>query len=415
MVYKTAIIGGGVAGLTAGIMLADVFGEDVIILEKLGRVGKKLIATGNGRGNVTNESLSEVNYHSKEGDAQTFVRHAIRTFDNTSLKSFLYSLGMLTVTEGFKVYPASLQASSVLDLMRARLAQSKATVRTDFEVASIKKEKCFKITSSGGEVVSAQTVILATGGKCQKQFGTDGSAYKLARSLGHTVTECLPSLVQLKTDLTDIRNLKGIKQVACLTLMDGNSPILCEKGDILFTEFGISGDATFRISTLATTVRQPQVSIEFMPELAEFELATELNKKLRRTPYLTAEDLLTGFVNKQVGRAIIKRAGINPTSNCTKEDVRRVAELVKDFRLQILGTLGFDYAQVTRGGVRIGEVDAKTMQSKSVEDLYFAGEILDIDGDCGGYNIQWATSSAYLAAANIIGKLGGKMSDYCAK
>ncbi|MBQ9709737.1 MAG: aminoacetone oxidase family FAD-binding enzyme [Clostridia bacterium] len=400
-IYKVAIIGGGASGLVAGAMLSQYFADDVVILERTDRVGKKITATGNGRGNVTNERVSADNYHSVEGDAQAFVRPTLRAFGKGDVKDFLASIGMITVTEKGRVYPASLQASSVLDLLRLRIDVNRAEIRTGFYVTDIKAGKFFEIRSEKGETVYAASVILAAGGKCQKQFGTDGSGYRLAKQLGHTFTECHPSLVQLKTDMAEIKPLKGIRQEVLLTLLDGDMLKTCEKGDLLFTEFGVSGNAVFQVSGYAASARHPILSVEFLPEFTDFELAAALTKKIASAPYLKAEDLLTGYVNKQVGRVIVRSAGINLNEKCDKSHIKAVVRVLKDFRLTVLGSLGFNYAQVTRGGVRLSECDAKTLQSKKAHGLYLTGEVLDIDGDCGGYNLQWAFSSAFVAAREI--------------
>ncbi|MBP5193618.1 MAG: aminoacetone oxidase family FAD-binding enzyme [Clostridia bacterium] len=400
-IYKVAVIGGGAAGLTAGIMLSEKLRGDVIILERLPRVGKKITVTGNGRGNITNENLSADNYHSVEGDAQVFVRPTLKNFGNVRVKEFFTSLGALVVSEGDRVYPASLQASSLLDLMRLRLEYNECAQTTDFEAVDIERGEYFTISSADGRKIKAEKIVLAAGGKCQKQLGTDGSGYKLARLFGHTVTECYPSLVQLKTDASRIKRLKGIRQEVRLTLLDGTDPIASERGDLLFTEFGVSGNAVFGVSGYAATAKKPVLSIEFLPDFAEFELASALGKKIKAAPYLAAEDLLTGFVNKQIGRAIVEAAGVDLTEKCPKSHVNDIIRALKEFRLSVTGSLGFNYAQVTRGGVRLAEVDNVTLRSKKTENLYLAGEILDIDGDCGGYNLQWAFSSAYAISRDI--------------
>lgn len=411
-IYKVAIIGGGASGIFSAIMLSEKLGDEVVLLERTDRVGKKITATGNGRGNVTNENLSADNYHSKEGDAQTFVRHALTEFDNQSVKDFISSIGGLTVTEKGRVYPASLQASSLLDLMRLRLDKNGAEVKTDFCVTQIKNGKFFTIVSENGQTVLAQNVIMCCGGKCQKQFGTDGTAYALAKSLGHTVTDCLPALVQLKTETAQIKTLKGIRQEVFLSLLDGDTIKTCEKGDLLFTEFGVSGNAVFQLSGFAVSAKRPVLSVEFMPEFSEFDLITSLCAKLKNAPYLTAEDLLTGYVNKQLGRAIVRASGVNLNEKCTKSHVNAVVRCLKDFRLPVLGTLGFNYAQVTKGGVRLYECDSLTLESKKVEGLFITGEMLDVDGDCGGYNLQWAFSSAYVACQTISKRLGCEITKF---
>ena len=207
--------------------------------------------------------------------------------------------------------------------------------------------------------------------------------------------------VQLKTDISRIKRLKGIRQEARLTLFDGTDPVASERGDLLFTEFGVSGNAVFGISGYAATAKRPVLSVEFLPDIPEFELASALGKKIKSAPYLSAEDMLTGFVNKQVGRSIVEAAGVDPNEKCPKSHINGIIRTLKDFRIAVTGTLGFNYAQVTKGGVRLAEVDNITLRSKRAENLYLAGEILDIDGDCGGYNLQWAFSSAYAISRDI--------------
>ncbi len=401
-IYKTAIVGGGASGLAAAVFLSEKFGDDVVVLEKLSRVGKKITVTGNGRGNVTNVNLSCENYHSREGDAPAFVARALKEFGNDDVIKFLNSVGVFTAQENERVYPASFQASSVLDLIRLKLQNNGAEIRADFNVTDIKKGECFIISSEAGDKVFAKTVILAMGGKCQKQFGTDGAGYSLAKKMGHTVTECLPSLVQLKADVSELKALKGIRQEARLTLYDRDMPLICEKGDLLFTEFGVSGNAIFQISGYTAGVNNPILSVEFMPDVPDFEVSKALADKIQSAPYLFAEDLLTGFVNKQVGKAIVRAAGVSLSEKCCKSHIKPVVYALKNFKIKITGTLGFNYAQVTRGGVRLREIDSSTMQSRLIENLYMAGELIDVDGDCGGYNLQWAFSSAYLACKNIL-------------
>ncbi len=406
-IYKVAIVGGGASGLSAAVMLSEKLGGDVIVLERTNRVGKKITVTGNGRGNLTNKNISADNYHAAEGDAPSFVRDALSSFGAEQAEKFLKSLGLILTEENGRVYPASFQASSALDLIRLKLACTGAEVRTDFQVTDVHMGNNAILTSQSGERVIAENVILAAGGMARKEFGTDGAAYSLARKAGHTITGCSPALVQLKTDHSDIRQLKGIRQEVMLTLLDGNMPITCEKGDVLFTEFGVSGDAVFRVSSHLSKCRRPELSIEFLPDVSEYVLAAELAQKVQIADYLTAGDLLTGVVNKQAGRAIVARAGIDPNEKCRKSHVKPVIDVLKDFRLQVLGTLGFQYAQVTRGGIRLREIDSHTMRSKFNKNLYFAGEIMDIDGDCGGYNLHWAFATAY-AISREIGAFYGK-------
>lgn len=399
MVYDVAIIGGGASGLTALITLLKNGVNNVVLLERLNRVGKKIIATGNGQGNLMNENLSLDNFHSNKKD---FPSYAVSTFGKAEYKSFLTDLGITVTADGEgRVYPLSKQASSVLDFMRAYLDSVNAQIKTEFFVTNIsKKGETFEILSEDGQAIKAKYIIYATGGNCQKQFGTDGSGYKVLTSLGHTVTKLYPSLVQLKTETEKIKSLKGLKADAGITAYNINTSVATTTGEVLFTDYGISGNAVFKISGFVSDGADNKVVISFIPELSEEELRQIIVDRKKNQPYLPIDELLTGLVNKMIGKAIVKNAyGVS---------ARDIARSAKNFTLSVKGTTGFNYAQVTKGGISVFEVDKKTMESSIVKNLYIVGEVLDVDGDCGGYNLQWAFSSAQVATYDVLVKLGVK-------
>ncbi|MBQ7948266.1 MAG: aminoacetone oxidase family FAD-binding enzyme, partial [Clostridia bacterium] len=243
----------------------------------------------------------------------------------------------------------------------------------------------------------AEKVVLCAGGKAAKNFGSDGSAYALAEKFGHTVTALYPSLVQLKTDVTHTKTLKGIRvSDGGLTATLANGERVGLRGDVIFTDYGVSGDAVFRISAfiadkISSGVR---LTVDFLPDVSEGDILAALQRKQAAFPDLSNGELLFGIVNNQVGRAVMKRAN---------GDLKRAAKLVKEFDLTVTGSLGFDYAQVTKGGISLSEV-TENLESRFVNGLYFAGEILDVDGPCGGFNLQWAYSSAMRVAAALNGE-----------
>jgi predicted Rossmann fold flavoprotein len=299
------------------------------------------------------------------------------------------------------VYPLSKQASSVLDFMRAYLDSVGAQIKTDFFATKIsKKEELFTVVSEDGQTVKAKNVIFAVGGNCQKQFGTDGSGYKVLTALGHTVTKLYPSLVQLKTETEKIKSLKGLKADAVITAYNNDVPVATATGEVLFTDYGISGNAVFKISGYVSDENNNKVVIQFIPEMSEDELKQTIVNRKKNQPYLPTDELLTGLVNKMVGKAIIK--------NSLSASARDIASSAKNFTLTVKGTTGFNYAQVTKGGISALEVSNKTMESEIVKNLYIVGEVLDVDGDCGGYNLQWAFSSAQVAVRSILYRLGAK-------
>lgn len=397
-IFKVAIVGGGFSGMVAACRLAEAYGDNVVLIEKNERIGKKILSTGNGRGNVTNTDMNARHYHSVCGAK---VSPSIEVYDAVDSEKWFGSIGVPFSYEGEKAYPSSKQASSLSDAMRAKLIYDEAVIVTAFKVVKITQnsQDVFSIMSADGREIRADIVILACGGKAGKQYGTDGDGYNLARGLGHTVTEIYPSLVQVKTEREKIRTLKGIKAEADVSaIVDGKETVF-SNGDVLFTEYGLSGNAIFFISAYVTGRKNSEIKLSFLPEYSEEKLVEIIKNKILRLPYLTVDELLSGIINKQLGKAILKNLGI---SSINVRDSKRIAEAIKDMRLKVEGTLGFDYAQVTRGGVKFNEIDEKTFESKITKGLYFTGEILDVDGDCGGYNLQFAYSSATAAATNIL-------------
>ncbi|MBQ3019789.1 MAG: aminoacetone oxidase family FAD-binding enzyme [Clostridia bacterium] len=398
-----AVIGGGASGLILANALAKQLKNQgksarIVLFERLDRVGKKLSATGNGQGNITNLEALGTEYFTFS-KKQPLIQKILSAFGPQSLREYFLSLGVpLCADERGRVYPASRQASALTDALRFAIGEQGVELCLGAKVTRLQKaEEEFQITvetQSGAQVYAAKKVALCTGGKAAKNFGTDGSAYSLAQAFGHTVTPLYPSLVQLKTDTAYTKSLKGIRVAGGKLTAYTPTGSHTFQGDIIFTDYGISGDAVFRASAyLADQIESGKVrfSIDFLPEISGEEIVGILKNKQSAFPTLEKNELLFGVVNNQVGRAIFKRAN---------GDMQKAAQLVKDFSLQVTGSLGFDYAQVTKGGIRLDEV-TDGLESRLVDGLYFAGEGLDVDGPCGGFNLQWAYSSARAVAAEI--------------
>ncbi len=392
---KIAIIGGGAAGLFLANALPTT--ENVTIFERGERLGRKLSATGNGQGNITNLTASQTPYFSSEKEGVRFANEIVCAYDENSLTEYFRSFGvLLSADERGRVYPSGRQASALTDALRFSLAQRGVNARLKTRVTDLEKKSDGFIltveTEEGKEKVFAEKVALCAGGKAAKNFGTDGQAYALAQKFGHTVTELYPSLVQLKTDTVYTKTLKGIRvSDGGLTAILPSGEKISLRGDIIFTDYGVSGDAVFRISAfIANQIPTGKVRlvVDFLPDVEEVAIYGLMKEKRAAFPSLGEEELLFGILNNQVGRAVMKRAN---------GDLRGAAALVKAFDLPVVGSLGFDYAQVTKGGIPLSEVD-ESLQSRFVNGLYFAGEILDVDGQCGGFNLQWAYSSAQLIA-----------------
>ncbi len=393
---STAIIGGGASGL----FLANQMSKrgKTVLFERNDRLGKKLSATGNGQGNVSNLAAEKTDYFSVSEARNPQMYEIIRKFGHERLTEFFRKLGVLLFAdERGRVYPSGRQASSLTDALRFALQKKGTEIKLSTYITDIEKtERGFLLTAECGEEKRkerflAERVVLCAGGKAAKNFGTDGSAYDLAEKLGHRVTALYPSLVQLKTaEIAYTKTLKGIRvSDAALTakLPNGEKTL---RGDVIFTDYGISGDAVFRISAFITDkmASGSKLSVDFLPELSEKEIYDTLRKKAKSFPDLPVGELLFGIVNNQVGRAVLKRADGN---------IQKAAALIKNFPLTVTGSLGFDYAQVTKGGIPLAETD-ENLQSRFAQGLYFAGEIVDVDGPCGGFNLQWAFSSACAVA-----------------
>lgn len=380
---NVAIVGGGAAGLACALTLKRNNPEiSVTVIDACERLGKKLAATGNGQGNVSNANLSPKNYHG--GGARLAEKICCVNY-KTPLN--LFNCLFEEDAEG-RVYPSGRQASALTDSLVREITVLGVEVIKPVKVTKILKG--FTLSLSDGQSLLADCVVLACGGAAQKQFATDGSSFALAESFGHSVTRLYPSLVQLKTQTLHVKTLKGIRVNCRVTALSDGKEIATTCGDVIFTDYGVSGNAIFKISAYVADRQNVVLSLCFLPDIPREEVERDVIKKMQ-AGYPESE-LLSGTLHNQLGRAIIKRSGANPA---------RIADTVKNFTLNVLGTLDFDYAQVTKGGVNADEI-GDDLQSKLCPKLYFAGEYIDVDGDCGGYNLNWAFTSGIHVANNIL-------------
>ena len=302
---------------------------------------------------------------------------------------------MLSPDERGRYYPLSRQASAVTDLLRYEVGGKAKRIYTNAFVSSVKKDKGEYIVEFNRdgktEKIACRNVIIATGGKSAKNFGSDGNGYTLAKSLGHTVTDIYPSLVQLKTESDAIKGLKGIKTKVSVSAKIDGRVVASEYGDLIFTDFGASGDTIFRLSAQLTDKLTKKVTLEvdFCPDENIETLIDAINAK-KRNAFMPPSEILCGILPNKIGRLILAK-----TTNTQK-----IVELIKSYPLTVTGSLGFDNAQVSKGGIPLSEVD-DDLQSCKAKNLFFTGEILDCDGDCGGFNLQWAFSCAMVVANKI--------------
>ena len=378
--YDVAIVGGGASGLACAVVLAQNSNLKTVILEAGERIGKKLASTGNGQGNVSNLDLGREHYFGGNTD----LVEKIACADPNAHERIFDCL--FSADEKGRIYPAGRQASALCDNLLRKLS-GKVEIMLSAPVKNI--EKGF-VLETEKEKISADYVVICTGGSAQP-VAKGISPYVLAENLGHTHTALYPSLVQIKTDTAHIKTLRGIRADCELSAYENGKFLKSMRGDVIFTEYGISGNAVFALSPYITDKQGVTVSLAFLPDISEE--VVEDNLKKRRAAGCSGGELLSGTLHNQIGRAIIARSG-------TESD-KQIVKTLKNFTLSVKETLGFAYAQVTRGGIKMDEI-SEELESKLVKNLFLAGEVLDVDGDCGGYNLQWAFTSGMFIADNII-------------
>ncbi|MBA4698774.1 MAG: NAD(P)/FAD-dependent oxidoreductase [Ruminococcus sp.] len=403
---KIAVIGGGASGLMAAVAAAQE-GAQVCIFEHKDRIGKKLLSTGNGRCNFTNMSQEPIFYHSEN---TLFPWGIIKKFGVQQTVAFFLKLGIYSKNRNGYLYPQSDQASAVLDVLRMEVKRLGIQVKTDAKCKAIRPGgDGFVIDTEAGEF-SAEKVILAAGSKAAPVSGSDGSGYLLAQKLGHRMIPVLPSLVQLKCKENFYKGIAGVRVEGRVSLYVDGECQAKDQGEIQITNYGISGIPVFQISRYAAIGlyenRQVTAVLNFLPDFTEEQFLAFLKNRIETRPRKTTEEFLTGLFHKKLSDLWVKLAHLERTKvmeDYTDEEIERLAHLIQNFSTEITGTNSFDQAQVCRGGIDTKEVCPNTLESLLAPGLYFAGEILDVDGICGGYNLQWAWSSGYTAGKEAAG------------
>lgn len=403
---RVLIVGGGASGMMAAIW-ARRKGADVAIIERNPRVGKKILATGNGRCNYTNIYTDTSCYFGKDPE---FVRGALNNFTVSDTIRFFEELGIEhKVEDRGKVFPMSDQASSILDVLLYELNRLGVEINCDSGVTDINyKNGRFRVTLENGKTYDGDRVIIATGGKAMPSSGSDGSGFLLAKKLGHTITDIFPALVQIMLEGTFFKQIDGVKIEGTAELIYKDKITDSDRGDILFANYGVSGPPIFQISRLAGQLinegKKAYLKINLLDRFKTDELMEILERRFDTGAEKPLDFALVGLINKRLIPVVLKEAGVvdikKPAGSVTQNETERIAQLLTGWKLAIRGTKGWQSAQVTAGGVVTGDIDPDTMESRLVKGLYFAGEIVDIDGRCGGYNLQWAWSSGYTAGVS---------------
>lgn len=398
------VIGGGASGMMAAITAAEA-GSQVLLLEQKEIPGKKLMMTGNGRCNFTNTNQSPNDYRGADPD---FAWQVLRHFTYQDTLRFFMKLGIYSRNRNGYLYPYSDQAVSVVEALKLELRRLGVEIRTGCAVKdiSVKKEngkRFFKIQAEK-ENFQAAAVILAAGSKAAPKSGSDGSGYALARKLGHTIRPVLPALVQLRCREKSYKQLAGIRTQAKITLYLDGETADTDTGELLFTEYGISGIPVFQVSRFASLGLARKCAVyavlDFMPDFTEEQFLQFMKDRIRNHPERTAAEFFTGLFHKKLAAMLIRISGVHDdwvVGELSLEQIRKLCRAVKQYRTEIIGTNSFDQAQVCAGGAATVEIDADTMESRLCPGLYFSGEIVDVDGKCGGYNLQWAWTSGYVA------------------
>lgn len=406
---KIGIIGGGPAGMLLSVLIKKQKPDfEVNLYERNERVGKKLLATGNGRCNYTNVSLEANNFHSENSD---FPMEVVSKFNNQDAIELLKTLGIYPISEADgRVFPLSLQGSSVLDFLRLAMER--------YEVNVILEEKIDRVRKVGESFVlegkknyKADKVVVATGGMALPSSGSDGIGYRIAKDFGHRIIEPGPTIVQLESDYKRIKALKGVRINTWASLYIDKKKIDKKFADVLFTDYGLSGPAIMDLSrkSIAALNQNKKVEISInLIGLPKDEVKQMIKDRAENLEGISLENFLLGIVNKKLIISVVNQYKLlynrdyEEQIRCTTNFVNAMTEILTDFRMNISGYKGFAFAQATTGGVDTREIDPMSLESKKVKGLYFIGEVLDVDGDCGGYNLQWAWSSSYIAAKNIL-------------
>ncbi|MDE7417660.1 MAG: aminoacetone oxidase family FAD-binding enzyme [Lachnospiraceae bacterium] len=429
MTNRVVVAGGGASGLVAAVFAAE-NGAKVTIIEHKDRVGRKILMTGNGRCNLTNMSDVRGKYYSSDEDSLGRIYDTLVRFDAIRTRDFFKGLGLYTKEKkDGGVYPVSEQASIVLDVLRSACVRLGVRIRTDCEITAVRPAKTgggtIRVTQyirvdneqkkqdnkmrSKKEEIEYDQFILAAGGKAASVSGSDGSGYELAKRLGHSIVEPLPALVQLKCEGSFFKALSGVRAQSRVRLLIDGKEAASEEGELQLTDYGISGIPVFQFSRLASRAiyegKRCEAGINFISYIEEADhviLDKSMDDNIKDFSYKTVEEFLSGLVHKKVAAVICRQNGIASGATVGQTDSSKLRDCIRmlaDFRVRITAPNSFENAQVCCGGIPLGEVNENFM-SRKCSNIYIVGELLDCDGICGGYNLQWAWATGAIAGTD---------------
>ena len=404
---KVGIIGAGASGVFAALILKQNY-IDTTVIERNANALKKIYATGNGRCNFTNRNVSYKNYH---GENPKFTISAIKKFDNNNVIEFFNDMGIPEVElENGKIFPKSLQASSIVKQMMCLANHLEVEFIFDSFVDDVRKNGDVFEVKSNDSIYKFDYLIVACGSKAYKKSGSDGNGYILMKKLGHNIVKTHPGIVQLKLNGDSFKKMSGTKFKANAKLVVDGKEVFEFYHDVLFTDYGISGPTILQLSGEAIRAKNNGLDVKIRidtVDLDENKLYEQLIYIISLNYYKKINELLVGLINDNLIEEVLNQAGINYDINVcelSKEEIYKLAHTLKNLEFSVSGYKDEDSGQITCGGVDTDEINPSTMESKKIKNLYIIGEIMDVDGDCGGYNLQWAFSSAYSCAMSIIKK-----------
>lgn len=397
------VIGGGAAGIVCACKAAQLNPDKkIVLLEKADRVGRKIMISGNGRCNLTNMTASESSYHG-EG-AKELVNILFKKYNPQYVLDWFHSLGLLTAAQDDgKVYPRSYHASSVLDVLRAELERQRVEVRCSVDVMDVKPTRTGYQITLGDDTLFTQKLVIATGGKADYAYRESGSQ-ELFKMLGLRTNHSSPSLSPVYVNSPVIRMLKGIRANAKVSLYLKGEKVKEETGEVQFTENALSGICVFNLSRVPNRKRGCEIGVSLLPEMNCDEIQTLVRERIKKAPSGEIQKIFIGMFHKNIGIALLKTAKISPSaqaSSLSDEDIKRLSDTISDWRFETIPKFDMNNAQVTAGGVKVSDVIAEDFEHIAHEGLFIIGEALDVDGDCGGYNLQFAFASALCAAENL--------------
>ena len=401
-----AVIGGGAAGMMAAITSARE-GARVTILEHKDRIGKKILSTGNGRCNFTNTYQTPACYRS---DNRDFAWNIIQKFNVEKTISFFKELGIYPKDRNGYLYPYSDQAAAILEVLQIEVAKLDICVMTEINVLDIQPVKRGIRITTDKKTITADSVILACGSKAAPVTGSDGSGYQLAKLFGHRIVPVLPALVQLRCAEKFYKSISGVRVQGSVEIYADDIFLASDTGEIQLTNYGISGIPVFQVSRYAAKALYKKQSVtailNFMPDMNKEEFLLFLQERITLCPYKTLDEFFTGVFPKKLCELWIRLSRLPKemrVSDLSGEQLEKLVLLIQHLRTHITETNSFEQAQICCGGVDTTEINPDTLESNYVPGIYFAGELLDVDGICGGYNLQWAWSSGFVAGKEAAG------------